>query len=161
MRRFIFFMISLLLLFPNTCFAEELVPNGKSAVLIEAGSGRIVFQKSKDEQLSVASLTKMVAQIIILEEIEKGSIHWEDVVTVSRNASNMGGSQIYLEDGEKISVRDLMKGISIASGNDAVVAMAEYISGSEEAFVDKMNQVVRELKLQNTHFVNCTGLDEE
>ena len=161
MRRFIFFMISLLLLFPNTCFAEELVPNGKSAILIEAGSGRIVFQKSKDEQLSVASLTKMVAQIIILEEIEKGSIHWEDVVTISRNASNMGGSQIYLEEGEKISVRDLMKGISIASGNDAVVAMAEYISGSEEAFVDRMNQVVRKLKLQNTHFVNCTGLDEE
>ena len=103
----------------------------------------------------------MVAQIIILEEIEKKSIHWEDIVTVSRNASDMGGSQIYLEEGEKMSVRDLMKGISVASANDATVALAEYISGSEEKFVKRMNDKIKKLGLKNTHFVNCTGLDEE
>ena len=95
------------------------------------------------------------------EEVEAGKIKWSDMVTVSRNASDMGGSQIYLEEGEKISVEDLMKGISVASGNDAIVAMAEYISGSEEKFVKRMNKKVKELGLKHTHFVNCTGLDEE
>ena len=106
-------------------------------------------------------MTKMVAQIIILAEVENGNIKWNDIVTVSRNAAGMGGSQIYISEGEKISVEDLMKGISVASGNDATVAMAEYISGSEEKFVKRMNKKVKELGLKNTHFSNCTGLDEE
>ena len=106
-------------------------------------------------------MTKMVAQIIILEEIEKGNIKWNDIVTVSKNAAGMGGSQIYIEEGEKITVEDLMKGISMASGNDATVQMAEVISGSEEKFVKRMNKKVKELGLKNTNFVNCTGLDED
>ncbi|MBR2828013.1 MAG: D-alanyl-D-alanine carboxypeptidase [Bacilli bacterium] len=141
--------------------AKELIPNGRSGILIEANSGKIIYEKDKDLEYSVASMTKMVAQIIILEEIEKGTIKWSDVVTVSSNASGMGGSQIYLEVGEKISVEDLMKGISVASGNDATVAMAEYISGTEEKFVERMNQKVKELGLKHTHFVNSTGLDEK
>lgn len=161
MRKWILIGLLFLLFFPCRGKAEEFIPNAKSGILMEVGSGKILYEKNSHEQLSVASLTKMVAQIIILEEIEKGSIHWDDIVTVSHRASGMGGSQIYLSEGEKISVRDLMKGISVASGNDATVAMAEYISGSEEQFVIRMNEVVKKMGLKDTHFVNCTGLDEE
>ena len=108
-----------------------------------------------------ASLTKMMSQIIILEEIEKGNIKWDDIVVVSKTAQDMGGSQIYIEMGEKISIRDLMKGISMASGNDATVMMAEVISGNEEKFVERMNKKAKELGLKNTKFVNSTGLDED
>ena len=159
MKKYIFLL--LLLLFPYNVFAEDLIPNGKSGILIEAKSGKIIYEKDKDKKMSIASLTKMIGQIIILEEIEAGNIKWTDVVTVSKNASDMGGSQIYLEEGEKISVEDLMKGISVSSGNDAIVAMAEYISGSESKFVQRMNHVAKKLKLKNTHFSNCTGLDEK
>lgn len=160
MRKILILLI--VLLFPFNVFAEEkLIPNSESGILITADSGKIIFEKEKDKRVSVASMTKMVAQIIILEEVEKGHIKWNDIVTVSRNASDMGGSQIYLEEGEKISVEDLMKGISVASGNDATVAMAEYISGTEEKFVKRMNKKVKELGLKNTHFTNSTGLDVE
>ena len=161
MKRFLFIYIFLFLLLPFSVNAEDLISNAESGILIEANSGKIIFEKEKDKQLSVASMTKMVAQIIIMEEIEAKKIKWDDVVTVSKNASSMGGSQIYIEEGEKITVEDLMKGISIASGNDAVVAMAEYISGTEQKFVKRMNDKVNELGLKNTHFVNCTGLDED
>ena len=155
------FILLLLLLLPIRVHGEELIPNATSGILMEANTGKIIFEKDKDKQVSIASMTKMVAQIIILEEIEKKNIKWTDKVTVSRNAASMGGSQIYLGEGEVITVEDLMKGISVASGNDATVAMAEYISGSEEKFVKRMNKKVKELGLKNTHFVNCTGLDEE
>ena len=128
---------------------------------MEATTGKILFKKNINEKLSVASMTKMVAQIIILEKIKKKQIKWTDIVTVSKNAADMGGSQIYIAEGEKISVEDLMKGISMASGNDATVAMAEYISGSEEKFVNLMNKKVKELGLKNTVFKNSTGLDEK
>ena len=161
MRRYLLFFIFLFIFLPFNVFAEELIPNAFSGILIEANTGKIIYEKNIDDETSIASMTKMVAQIIILEQIEKGKIHWDDVVTVSRNASSMGGSQIYLADGEKMSVEDLMKGISVASGNDATVAMAEYIAGSEEKFVEMMNNKVKELELKHTHFVNATGLDEE
>ena len=159
MKKLVFLLI--LLCIPFNVLGEELIPNSASGILLEPVSGKIIFEKDKDKEVSVASLTKMVSQIIILEEVEKGKIKWSDVVTVSRNASSMGGSQIYLEEGEKMTVEDLMKGISVASGNDATVAMAEYISGSEEKFVKRMNDKVKKLGLKHTHFVNCTGLDEE
>ena len=162
MRKFLLLFILFFIFFlPFSVFADELVSNGKSSILIEANTGKIIFEKNKDDKLSIASMTKMVAQIIILEEIENNKIKWDDVVTVSRNASGMGGSQIYLEEGEKMTVNDLMKGISVASANDATVAMAEYISGTEEKFVNRMNKKVEELGLVNTHFMNCTGLDED
>ena len=106
-------------------------------------------------------MTKMVAQILILDAIRNEKIHWDDIVTVSQNASDMGGSQIYLSVGEKISIRDLFKGISMASANDATVQMAEVLAGSEASFVTQMNQKVKELGLKHTVFKNCTGLDEE
>ena len=162
MRKCILLIILFLLNFiPFNVFASELVPNGESSILIEATTGKIIFEKNIDKKLSIASMTKMVAQIIILEEVENNKIKWDDVVTVSRNASGMGGSQIYLEEGEKMTVRDLMKGISVASANDATVAMAEYISGTEEKFVVRMNKKVKELGLKNTNFMNSTGLDEK
>ena len=159
MKKLLFFIM--LLFIPIGVSAEELIKNAKSGILIEASSGKIIYEKEKDMELSVASMTKMVAQIIILEEIENKKIKWTDMVKVSHNASSMGGSQIYLQDGEEMSVEDLMKGISVASGNDATVAMAEYISGSEEKFVERMNKKVKELGLTHTHFSNCTGLDED
>lgn len=166
-RAFNYFAIFIMILFlPISVFgqeqkSEELISNAVSGILIEAGSGNVIYEKEKDKQVAIASMTKMIAQIIILEEIEKGNIHWNDVVTVSKNAADMGGSQIYIEEGEKITIEDLMKGISMASGNDATVQMAEVIAGSEEKFVKMMNNKVKELGLKNTHFKNCTGLDEE
>ena len=144
-----------------TCSAEEVISGAVSGILIDADSGKIIYEKDKNKKVAMASLTKMMSQIIILEEIEKGNIKWDDIVVVSKNAQDMGGSQIYIEMGEKISIRDLMKGISMASGNDATVMMAEVISGSEAKFVERMNRKAKELGLKNTKFVNCTGLDEE
>ncbi len=151
------------ILSPFTVFAEsvDIIPDAVSGILIEAGSGKVIFEKEKDKQVAIASMTKMVAQIIILEQIESGKLRWTDVVTVSKNAADMGGSQIYLQEGEKITVEDLMRGISMASGNDATVQMAEVISGSEEKFVKLMNEKVKKLGLKNTQFKNCTGLDED
>lgn len=145
----------------NNNEVESLIPNATSGLLMEESTGKIIFEKDKDKQVAVASMTKMVAQIIILENIEAGNIKWTDVVTASKNAADMGGSQIYLAANEKMTVRDLFKGISMASANDAVVAMAEYIAGSEEKFVKKMNDKVKELGLKNTVFKNATGLDED
>ena len=139
----------------------SLIPNATAGVLMDMATGEIIFEKNKDEQVAVASMTKMVAQIIILEQIEAGKIKWDDIVTASANASGMGGSQIYLTTGEEMTVEDMMKGISMASANDATVAMAEFIAGSEVEFVEMMNNKVKELGLKNTFFKNCTGLDEE
>ena len=160
-----FFLLLLLCTFipfsVNALENKNLIENATSGLLMEQSTGEIIFEKDKDKQVAIASMTKMVAQTIILERIEEGKINWEDIVSVSQNAADMGGSQIYLTAGEKMSVKDLFKGISMASANDATVAMAEYIAGSEEAFVKLMNKKVKELGLKNTVFKNCTGLDEE
>ena len=167
MKKIIYFVVLLLLitLFPIGVFANEekenLISNAVSGILIDADTGKIVYEKDKDKKVAIASMTKMVAQILILEKIEDKTINWKDVVTVSKNAADMGGSQIYIAEGEKITIEDLMKGISMASGNDATVAMAEVISGSEAKFVQLMNKKVKELGLKNTQFKNCTGLDED
>lgn len=163
MKKFVVFVILLVVcLSPYKVFAEEeLIGGAVSGVLMEESTGTIIYEKDKDKQVPIASMTKMVAQILILENIEAGKIKWDDVVTVSKNAADMGGSQIYLSFNEKMSVKDLFKGISMASANDATVAMAEYIGGSEEKFVQKMNAKVQELGLKNTVFKNCTGLDED
>ena len=158
---FIIFIICLFL-FPLNIYAEEnLLSNAKSGMLIEATTGEILYEKNKDDRVAVASMTKMVAQIIILENIENGTLTWDEKITVSKNASDMGGSQIWLQTGEQMTVRDLMKGITMASANDATVALAERIAGTESAFVEQMNNKVKELGLKNTNFVNPTGLDED
>lgn len=152
---FIFLLISIPMVKAEV---EDLAPNAKSAIMIEASTGEILFQKNKDEKLAPASMTKMMSMILIMEEIENGNLKWDEIITTSERASSMGGSQIFLKAGEKMSVEDLLKGVAIASGNDAVVALAERIAGSEEAFVKRMNARGKDLGLKNTNFVNATGL---
>lgn len=163
MKKLVVIFLVMLLLCPMVVKADDntLIPNAKSGVLMEESTGKIIFEKNKDEKVAVASMTKMVAQILILEAIEKGQIKWTDKVMASANASSMGGSQIYLSTGETLTVEEMMKGISMASANDATVAMAEFLKGTEIDFVKEMNKKVKELGLKNTQFKNCTGLDEE
>lgn len=138
-----------------------LAENAKSAILIEQSTGKVIFEKNSHEKMPPASMTKMMSLLLIMESIDNGKIKLSDKVSVSKNASSMGGSQILLEEGEEMSVEDLLKGISIASGNDAVVALAEYIGGTEDNFVKMMNNKVGELGLNDTKFKNCHGLDEK
>ena len=151
----VFFFVSSNVKAETLGFAE----NAKSAIMIEASTGEVLFEKNPDEKLVPASMTKMMSMLLILEAIEKGILKWDQVITVSENASSMGGSQILLETGEKMSVRDLFKGVAIASGNDAVVALAEASYGSESVFVNHMNKKAKELGLKNTNFKNPHGLD--
>ncbi len=137
----------------------KLAENAKSAILIEASTGEVLFEKNADERLVPASMTKMMSMLVIIEAIENDDLKWNQEIQVSENASSMGGSQILLETGEKMSVRDLFKGVAIASGNDAVVALAEAVAGTEDAFVQKMNDKAKELGLKNTNFKNPHGLD--
>ena len=163
MKKLVVSLLVMLLFCPLMVKAEDqaLIPNAKNGVLMEESTGKIIFEKNKDEKVAVASMTKMVAQILILEAIEKGEIKWTDKVTASSNASSMGGSQIFLSTGEVLTVEEMMKGISMASANDATVAMAEFLKGTEIDFVKEMNKKVKSLGLKNTQFKNCTGLDEE
>lgn len=151
----------ILLLITGASYAGELELNCESAVLISADTGELLYELNKDTSLAPASVTKIMTLLIITEELEAGNISYDDVVTASERAKSMGGSTIFLDAGEQMSVRDLMKGIAVASANDACVAMAEFISGSEEAFVERMNKRAEELGMDNTHFVNTNGLDAE
>ena len=161
MKKIFIFILIVFLAFPNFVYAKgDLARNARNAILIEVSSGKVIYEKNKDDRVAVASLTKMMSQILILEAVENGSLTWDEKITASANAAGYGGTQIYLEPGEIMTARELMKGISMASANDATVAMAERIAGSEEKFVEMMNRKVKELGLKNTNFVNCTGLDE-
>ena len=159
MKKICLFFIMLII--PLTVKAEDLnlAENAKSAILIEASTGEVLYSKNAHEHLAPASMTKIMSLILIMENIENGNLKWNDIVVVSKNAASMGGSQIYLEQNEMMSVEDLVKGICVASGNDATVAMAEKIAGTENAFVKLMNDKAQSLGLKNTHFVNSTGLD--
>ena len=157
----IIFCLLLFIICINKANALSLAPNAKSAILIEASTGEIIYQKNINEKRAPASMTKMMSLIIIMEEIEAGKLKWDEKIRISENAASMGGSQIYLEAGEIMSVNDLVKGISMASANDAVVALAERIAGSEEEFVTLMNKKAKKLGLTNTHFENSTGLDKD
>lgn len=154
--------IALCMSLPNQFIKADtdLAPNAKSAILIEASTGKVIYEKNSHEKLAPASMTKMMSMLVIIENIEKGIIGWDDMVTASSNASGMGGSQILLETGEQMSVSDLFKGIAVASGNDAVVALAEAIAGTEEGFVNMMNEKGKELGLKDTVFKNPHGLDD-
>ena len=155
------FLIFICFLFINVkAEGLDLANNAKSAILIEASTGEILFEKNSHEKLPPASMTKMMSMLIILENISKGVIGWDDMIRVSENASGMGGSQILLETGEEMSVKDLFKGVAIASGNDAVVALAEAVAGNVSTFVDMMNNKAKELGLEETYFKNPHGLSE-
>lgn len=159
MKKFMLFLI-LLFVFITPISAEDLTLNAKSSILIEASTGKILYEKNKDERYAPASMTKMMSLVIIMDNIYNGNLRLDEMVKTSKNASGMGGSQIFLKEGEEMSVDDMLKGITIGSANDATVALAERIAGSEEAFVKIMNEYAKKLGLKNTHFKNCTGLDE-
>ena len=134
--------------------------NAKAAVLIEASTGQVLYELNPNEHLSIASVTKVMTMLLIMEALDGGRIHLDDMVVCSDYAASMGGSQIYLEPGEQMSVHDMIKSIAVASANDACVAMAEHIMGSETAFIEEMNKRAMELGMKNTNFVNTNGLDE-
>ncbi|MRX74294.1 D-alanyl-D-alanine carboxypeptidase [Bacillus lacus] len=164
-KGFILLMLAGLLLQPaaNGALAKEkssvvLADKAKSAILIERDTGKILYEKNSDEKLPPASMTKIMTMVLIMEAIDKGQLKMTDKIRTSEHAASMGGSQIFLEAGEEMTVEEMLKGIAIASGNDASVAMAEHLAGSEEAFVEKMNQKAKELGLKNTEFKNPTGL---
>ena len=140
--------------------ANTLSLTAKSAVLMEAKTGKILYAHNENEALPPASVTKVMTLLLTMEAIQSGKISWEDTVTVSERAASMGGSQIFLEPGETMSVTDMVKSVVIASANDAAVALAEHIAGSEEAFVSQMNRRALELGMVNTRFENTNGLDD-
>lgn len=166
MKKIVGYILSIYLLFiPFLVNAEDgattdLAPGAKSAILIEASTGKIIYEKNSHEKLAPASMTKMMSMLVIVESIEDGIIGWDDIVTVSANASGMGGSQVLLETGEQMSVSDLFKGVAVMSGNDAVVALAEAVAGSVDEFVAMMNKRAKELGLTDTSFKNPHGLDD-
>lgn len=132
-----------------------------SAILMDAATGTVLYEKNSHEKLAPASVTKVMTLLLIMEALDAGTIGWEDMVTASETAAGKGGSQVYLEVGEQMSMDEMLKSVVVSSANDCATALAEHVAGSESAFVERMNARAAELGLQDTHFVNCTGLDDE
>lgn len=130
-----------------------------AAILIEAGTGQVLYEKNSHDRRPPASVTKIMTMLLVIEAIDEGTLSLDDMVRCSEFAASMGGSQVYLEPNEEMSVRDMLKAVAVASGNDAAVALAEHVAGSAEGFVDLMNQHAAALGMKDTHFVNCNGLD--
>jgi serine-type D-Ala-D-Ala carboxypeptidase (penicillin-binding protein 5/6) len=166
MKRYVSLLVILLLftsLWVPAASAEEkksadITNNVKSAILIERDTGEVLYEKNSNEQLPPASMTKIMTMLLIMEAIDEGKLTWDEKISTSEYAASMGGSQIFLEPGEQMTTKQMLQGIAIGSGNDASVAMAERIGGSEEAFVEMMNEKTKELGLKDTFFKNTTGL---
>ncbi|NQF12617.1 D-alanyl-D-alanine carboxypeptidase [Brevibacillus sp. HB1.3] len=137
---------------------NHFAPQASSAVMIEADTGTVLYEKNANEKMPPASITKVMTMLLIMEAVERGELKLTDKVRTSERAASMGGSQIFLQPGEEMTVEDMLKGIAIASGNDASVAMAEHLAGTEESFVTRMNERAQQLGMKNTHFVNSNGL---
>ena len=165
MKKVICFFICVCFMMQSVAvFAEgntDLGLNAKSAILMEEATGNILYESNPDERLPIASVTKVMTMLLIMEAVDSGKISLDDMVTVSENAMSYGGSTMFLETGEQLTVNDMLKGIAVASANDGCVAMAEHLAGSESAFVDMMNERAKELGMENTHFMNTNGLDED
>ena len=149
-----------LVVLPFPVQAVELKVAGKSAVLMDVATGTVLYESNPHDRLAPASVTKVMTMLLIMEAVDSGKITMTDTVTASEAAAAKGGSQIYLKAGETMSVSDMLKSIAVSSANDCACAMAEHIAGSEEAFVAQMNRKAAELGMKDTHFVNCTGLDD-
>ena len=141
-----------------TAAAEDLELPAPSCILMEKQTGQVLYESNAHEKLRPASVTKVMTLLLVMEAIDSGALSYDDVVTGSAHAAGMGGSQIWLKENEQMTVRDLLKAVCIVSGNDAAVALAEHLAGSEDAFVERMNARAQELGMNDTHFVNCTGL---
>lgn len=162
MKKILSFILSLsLAMISIPAYAEEVTTSAKASILIEQETGKVLLEKEADTKLPIASVTKIMTMLLIMEEIDSGRLALSDEVTVSEYAMSMGGSTMFLETGEVLSVNDMLKGIAVASANDGCVAMAEHISGSCEAFIRRMNERAAELGMKNTHFVNTNGLDAD
>lgn len=165
MKKVICFFICVCFMMQSVAvFAEgntDLGLNAKSAILMEESTGNILYESNPDERLPIASVTKVMTMLLIMEAVDSGKISLDDMVTVSENAMSYGGSTMFLETGEQLTVNDMLKGIAVASANDGCVAMAEHLAGSESAFVDMMNEKAKKLGMENTHFMNTNGLDED
>lgn len=161
MKKYLFGLIMFLLLIVNVNAEVDLTSNAKSAILVDNLSGKVLYEKDADEKLAPASMTKLASMLMVMEAIDNNTLKFDDKVTISEDAANMGGSQIFLEAGEEYTVHDLLKGVAIASGNDAVVALAEKVGGTQEKFVEMINKRLQEIGAVNTHFVNPHGLDAE
>lgn len=160
----IYALVSLVLLFPASSKAGAVSADtitAPSAVLMEATTGKIIFEKNSHEKRPCASVTKVMTLLLVFEAIDSGKLSLDDTITASEHAASMGGSDIWLETGETMSADDMIKATVVASANDAAVALAEHISGSEDAFIENMNKRAKELKMNDTVFKNCNGLDEE
>ncbi len=140
--------------------AAELEVAASSAILMEAQTGTVIYEKDSHARLPPASVTKIMTLLLVMEALDAGQISWEDTVIASEAASAKGGSQIYLEPGEEMSMDEMLKSVVVSSANDCATALAEHVAGSEAAFVELMNRRARELGMDDTHFVNCTGLDD-
>ena len=163
MKRILWLLVAGSLLFavlPVGAGAVELEVAGKSACLMDVETGTVLYEKNSHEPLAPASVTKVMTMLLIMEAVDSGKIGWDDTVTASEAAAAKGGSQIYLKVGETMTVTDMLKSIAVSSANDCACAMAEHIAGSEAAFVEMMNARAQELGMKDTHFVNCTGLDD-
>lgn len=165
-----FILIISFLIFPAKADITEVVTAGipetdfkldcESAILIDADTGTVLYEQNPDKRLPPASVTKIMTLLLVMEEIKAGNLKYTDMITTSANAASMGGSQIYLKEGESMTAEDMIKSVVVASANDAAVALAEHIAGSESAFVSKMNQRAKELGMNNTNFENTNGLDD-
>ena len=166
MKKFLSLTTLLLLIiscvFPKSIIADATPEiSAPSAILMDYGSGEILYEKNADDRRALASVTKIMTLLITMEEIYSGNLKYDDIVTGSEYAKSFGGSTIFLDAGEQMTVSDIIKGIAVASGNDASVAIAEHISGSEDVFVSRMNDKAKKLGMDNTNFVNCNGLDAD
>ena len=163
MKRAVGFLAALVLIggLARPCWGVELTLSSHAALLMEKTTGQILYAQNEHDALPPASVTKIMTVLLTMEAISSGRIALDDTVTVSAYAAGMGGSQVFLAEGEQITVDDLLKAVCVASGNDAAVALAEHVAGVTELFVEQMNNRARELGMKDTHFVNCTGLTAE
>lgn len=162
-KRFFAFLLTAALfasLFVLPTHAAEVEITAPSAILIDAATGTVLYEKNADERLAPASVTKVMTLLLVMEALDCGKIGWDDMVSASENAAAKGGSQIYLEVGEQLCMDEMLKSVVVSSANDCATALAEHVAGSESSFVDQMNARALELGMTNTHFVNCTGLDD-
>lgn len=161
MKKIIFIILTLFLGVMSINAEDNLTPKATSSILIEASTGKVLYEKDADKKLAPASLTKIMTMLLTMESLESRKINYNDKVLISKNAASMGGSQIFIEANSRVSVKDLIRGISIASANDAAVALAEKIGGTEANFINMMNDKAKELGLSNTTFKNPHGLDDD